>query len=195
MKSILQTKTCPECDYTFKVIDLDNWVCNNCYSREIPKYIDAHLVKRGKDAFMQFSKKDQELIDLLISEAAAMRGHGIDRDEKEHLDHVCKVLEEEGIWNFERNKACLTGEIDVFVPEQIRESMDKRGRKRKMVVSHPKIIEGKRNHSGTLMKQALGQLLFYGTAHPDADLYITTPSALPKAYIKIFALYNVKEWG
>jgi protein-arginine kinase activator protein McsA len=34
----LKEMKCPKCNYSFKVADLENFVCPNCYFKQIPKY-------------------------------------------------------------------------------------------------------------------------------------------------------------
>ena len=188
VRSVLADVMCPTCNTHFKVADVSNFVCTTCYYRQIPKYIKPRK-KPTTGAFEQFAKKNPELIDLLISEAAEWTDIA-DRDEAEYVEHLCKVLREEGIIDYECNKRCLTGFIDIYIPEQ---GKMRRGKYR--MANSPRIIEVKKNNSSFNMKSALGQLLFYSTAIPDACLYIATPSKMPPAYREIFRMYDVEVWG
>jgi DNA-directed RNA polymerase subunit RPC12/RpoP len=186
--SSLEPKECSNCGFVFNVADSANYVCTNCYHHAIPKYVKPRR-KQVKDGFAQFLTKDPELIGILMGEAAVWKDY-VDRDEQEYVEHICKVLREEGIVDYEINKPCLTGVIDIYIPAQ-----NSTLGSHKKVVKSPQIIEVKRSNAGTNLKSALGQLLFYSTAHPDASLFIATPAPLQKWQREIFRLYDIEEWG
>jgi len=176
--TILQSKACPECDYTFKVMDLNNWVCNNCYSYEIPKYLngDSTRTRRNKRTLNHLIGRSPELIQALIDEAKA-RGDYKTEAEKEFVKRLCRNLKRQGK-DYEAWKACETGEIDIFLHGD-----------------PPTIIEAKAHEDAHSLMTALGQLLFYCMSYPDARLFIATPRKIPKASLKILNLYNIRQWG
>lgn len=53
------------------------------------------------------------------------------------------------------------------------------------------IIEVKLNHGPDAMKQALGQVLFYGSVHPMACLWIATPARPAEELVKVLNTYGV----
>ena len=178
MKSILQTKTCPEWDYTFKVIDLANWVCTNCYAHEIPKYISGESKRKGHSnkVLNLLLSKDQALIQELIDEAR----WGLDLktdSEREFVKRLCKPLKKKGL-EYEVNKSCETGIIDIFVNS-----------------TPPSIIEVKSHMDTHNLMSALGQLLFYSVSYPEANLFVALPKRLDVQKRKIFKLYDVNQWG
>ena len=40
--------TCPVCLNKFKVADMNNWVCTNCYERHVPDWIAAKKKSKPK---------------------------------------------------------------------------------------------------------------------------------------------------
>jgi len=47
--------------------------------------------------------------------------------------------------------------------------------------------------SKSVLKSALGQLLFYKTAFPKSDLYIYWEKEIPTKYMKVFEKYGIRD--
>ena len=189
MEVVLKPKTCFMCGFKFKVFDLNNWVCNKCYYREIPKYnSDSRRKKLKKVSFGQFEAKDPELIALIIEEAKEK--HNVKtQGEKKYRDFICESLSERGV-DFTTELSCENGRIDIFINEVERKRWGKGVRK----ATPPEIIEVKISNLSSHLTSALGQLLFYSQSYPTARLYVATPQPLSQKVRKIFGLYKIEEW-
>jgi hypothetical protein len=178
MESILKEKMCPECNYTFKVMDTQNWVCTNCYAHEIPKYTFGESTRKGHSnkVLNLLLSKDKALIQELINDAR-WNGDIKTESEKEFVKRLCKPLSKKGL-NYEVNKACETGIIDIFINDD-----------------PPSIIEVKGHMDTHNLMSALGQLLFYSASYPEANLFVALPKRLDVQKRKIFKLYEINQWG
>jgi len=78
---------------------------------------------------------------------------------------------------FEHQKKCAYGIIDLFIPG-----------------NPPSIIELKEGQDRQSIGEAIGQLAFYSSEYPDAELYIGVPGGLCAAVRGILARWGIREW-
>jgi hypothetical protein len=159
-------------------MDTNNWVCNNCYSYEIPKYLNGESARKrhSKHTFNLLLSRDSELIEALINEAR-WSGDIKTESEKQFIKRLCYNLKRRDII-YETEKPCETGIIDIFIPGD-----------------PPAIVEAKMGFDNHSLMSALGQLLFYSMSYPDAQLFVAIPKKLPPQLRKIFSLYDIRQWG
>jgi hypothetical protein len=180
MNCDLIAKECPDCGFNFKVADPKNWVCTNCYAREIPKYLVRYRKRSSKKTDRDFlDYKDKELAKLLVEQIRMSEFHFDNSPtHKELVAEICRDLDANNV-PYHAPLDCETGNVDIFID-----------------IEPPIIIEAKptaRNHE---LASALGQLLYYSFTFPKAQLYLALPESvsLKKKYRDIFRLYNIFPW-
>ena len=168
---MLSEISCKKCDFSFKVEDVNNFVCTNCYYKEIPKYVSSKYLN---DELSPFGIKNDETIAQLICDAEM--GAKPTGAEKRYTNELLREFDSRGILCTPQF-ICDNGIVDIYVDG-----------------APPQIIEVKGGNSGMHLKQALGQLLFYSQSFPGSKLFIATRRKLHPEHKRILALYGVHEW-
>jgi Holliday junction resolvase-like predicted endonuclease len=99
-----------------------------------------------------------------------------DYREKKFETYLCAYLTEKG-YQYERQKRCANGVIDIFVYDKI-----------------PWIIEVKRYGTPFYLIQGIAQLKFYARCFSSSQLYIATPEEIREEYRLILDEFGIGRW-